>query len=61
MQAIGVEAVGRKIAGGDHPHTVFKQRVQKAVQNHRIGDVSHVEFVKTNQSVALGHALTQLV
>ena len=61
MQATGVQIVGLEVGGGDKTHAVFKQRDQQPIQNHRVGDVGNVKFVKANQLVALGHARAQHV
>ena len=59
VQAIGVQVVGLEVGGGDKAHAVGEQRVEQAVQDHGVGDVGHVEFIKTNQLVSLGHAHAQ--
>ena len=61
MQAVGVQVVGFEVGGGDKTHTVGKQCVQQPVQDHGVGDVRHVKFVKTDQFVTLRHPATQLV
>ena len=61
VQAVGVQVVGLEVRGGDKAHAVGKQGVEQAVQDHGVRDVGHVEFVKTNQLVTLGHALAQHV
>jgi hypothetical protein len=59
VQAVGVELVGVEVRGGDEAHAVAEQRVQQAVQDHRVRHVRHVELIEADQLVALGDALTQ--
>ena len=61
MQTVGVQAIGLEVGGGDKAHTVVEQRHKQAVQDHRVGDVGHMELVKANQLVTLGHAFAQLI
>ncbi len=50
-----------EVGGGDEAHAGLEQRVQQAVQDHGVGHVRHVEFVETDQLVALGNACAELV
>ena len=36
----------RLVVFGDHHDAVFEQACEQAPENHRVGDVRHVEFVK---------------
>ncbi len=54
VQAVGVEAIGREVGGGDKAHAVVEQRQQQAVEDHRIGDVRHMELIKADELVLLG-------
>ena len=38
---------------------MLEESIQQTVQNHRVGDVGHVEFVKAQELVTLGHSLAQ--
>ena len=59
MQAIGVQAIGMEVGGGHKPYTIGKQGIQQAMQNHRVGDVGHMKLIKTDELIALRHALPQ--
>ena len=61
MQTVGVQVVGLEIGGGDKTHTIGKQGVQQAVQDHRVGDVCYVELIETDEFVALRDTPPQLV
>ena len=59
VHATRVQIVGLEVGGRDKAHAVVKQGVEQAVQDHGIGDVGHMELVKTNQLVPFGHLLAQ--
>ena len=59
MEAVGVEVVGPEVGGGDKAHTVCEQRIQQPVQDHCVGDVGHMKFVKADEAVTLGDAFAQ--
>ena len=59
VQSARVQVIGFEVGGGHKAHAMLKQRVEQAVQDHGVGDVSHVEFVKADQLVAFGDVGTQ--
>ena len=61
VQAARVQLVGLEVGGGDKAHAVGEQRHQQPVQDHRVRDVGHVEFIEADQLVLLGDARTQHV
>jgi glutathione S-transferase len=60
MQAVGVQFVGLKVRGGHKSDTVGEQCIQQPVQDHGVGDIRHMEFIKADELVALGDARTGL-
>ncbi len=42
-------------------HACPKQPVEQAIENHRVGDIGDVEFVETNQPVALRDAPREFI
>jgi hypothetical protein len=61
VQAARIQAVGLEIGGGDKAHAVVKQSGQQAVQDHRIGDVGHMELIEADELVALRHPFAQFI
>ena len=59
VHATRVQIVGLEVGGGHKAHAVVEQGIEQAVQDHGVGDVGHMEFVKANQLVTLGNLLTQ--
>ena len=61
VQPARVQVIGFEVGGGHKAHAMLKQRVEQAVQDHGVGDVSDMKFVKANQLEPLGHANTEFV
>ena len=61
VEPIGIQIVRLEIGGGYQTHTIFKQGIEQAMQDHGIGDVRHMKLVKTYQPVFLGDAFGQQV
>ena len=61
VQAVGVKVIRLEVGGGDKAHTILEQRHQQAVQDHGVGHVGHMKFVKTDQLEAPGHLLAECV
>ena len=61
MQAVRIQAVGLEVGGRDEAHAVVEQRLEQAVQDHRVGDVGDVKLVEADQPVAPRDAPAQLV
>ena len=59
VEPIGVQVIGFEVGRGDKAHTVVKQGIQEAMQDHGVGDVGHMKFIKTNELVLLGNLLAQ--
>ena len=50
LQPVGPQPVGR-IVGGQHEHdAVLEERAQEAPEDHRVGDVGHVELVEADEA-----------
>ena len=43
------QVVRRHIGGGDHHHAALEQRLEQPAEDHRIGDVVHLELVEAQQ------------
>ena len=61
MQAVRVQVVRLEIRGRDDADPIFEEGLEQPVQDHRVGHVSHMKFIKTNQAVAARHALAQFL
>ena len=59
MQSVGVQPIGMKVRCGDDAHAVIEQRLEQAVQDHRVGDVGDMKLVEADQPKAFGHALAE--
>jgi hypothetical protein len=57
VQPTRVQVVGLEVGGGDKADTILEQRRQQPVQNHRVGDVCHMELVKADQTNRLAMRL----
>ena len=54
LQAIRVEAIGRVVRGHDEDDPLGEQPVEQPPENHRVGDVGNMEFVKAEQAHLAG-------
>ena len=61
MQAVRIQRVGVVVGRHHELHAVLEQLVEQAVQDHRVRDIGDVEFVETDQPVALGDAAREFV
>jgi hypothetical protein len=60
LQAVGIEPV-RRVVGGHHEDAAGEQRVEQAAEDHRVGDVRHVELVEAQQAGLAGDAVGHLL
>ena len=61
MHSARVQIVRFKVGGGHKTNAVFKQCGHEPVQNHGVGNVRDMKFIKTNQAIALGNTPSQLI
>ena len=61
MQAVGVQPVGHVVAGHHENQLVGKERVQQALENHRVGNVRDMEFVEADDGITFGSAACHFV
>ena len=61
MQSVRVQAIGVEVGGGHETNARLEQSVQQPVQDHRVGDVGHVELVEADELVTLGDTSSQFV
>ena len=48
LQPVFIQIVGLAIAGSHHDHAVLEKFREKSLQNHCIGDIGDLEFVKAD-------------
>ena len=54
VQAVGIQAVGHEVGGGDEAHAVGEQGFEQLVENHGIRDVGDMELVEADELVLPG-------
>jgi hypothetical protein len=60
LQTVRIESVGRVIRGHHEHHAAREERFEQATEDHRVGDVGDVKFVKTEQPHFAGQAFGHL-
>ena len=60
VQTIRIQIIGLVVRSHDKAHAVAHQTIEQTVQNHCVGNVGHMKFVKANQAVALRHTFGHL-
>jgi hypothetical protein len=49
IEPVQVETARRLVRGGDHDHLSLEQPFEEAPEDHRIGDVRHVQFIEAEK------------
>ncbi len=57
MQAVLVKIIGHAVGRCDNHHAMIKKLFEQAAQNHRIGDVGDLHFIKTQKPRIIGQIL----
>jgi hypothetical protein len=61
MQAVWIQGIGSIVRGHDERNSVVEQCLEQVVENHRIRNIRHMEFVEADQSIFFGDAASDLV
>ncbi len=61
VQAVRVQVVRMEVGGRDDADAVGEQRLQQAMQDHRIGDIRDVKLIETDETETARDAAAKLV
>ena len=61
VQAVRIQVVRMKIGGRDNADAVGEQRLQQAMQDHRVGDVRDVKLIETDETETARNATPEFV